>query len=76
MDLALPANTDSPDLSEPPVRESVRALKDAMQQQRRLHPSPEALHNLSGFMSLLVKINDRERIVSTRPVTRHSNDHQ
>jgi len=35
----------------------------------------EAFHNLSGFMSLLVKINEREQIVPTRPARtrRHEN---
>lgn len=25
----------------------------------------EAMHNLTGFMSLLIKINEREKVVST-----------
>jgi len=35
----------------------------------------EAFHNLSGFMSLLVKINEREQIVPTRThrTRRHEN---
>ncbi|MGQ0527579.1 MAG: hypothetical protein ACT4OY_06070 [Alphaproteobacteria bacterium] len=32
-----------------------------------LEDAGEAFHNLSGFMSLLMKINEREQIVPTRP---------
>jgi len=34
----------------------------------------EAFHNLSGFMDLLNKINEREQVISTRIVkTEHAN---
>jgi hypothetical protein len=35
-----------------------------------------AFHNLSGFMSLLLTINEREQIVPTKPERSKKNDNQ
>lgn len=34
----------------------------------------DAYHNLSGFMSLLMKINEREQIVPTKPQRKSLNE--
>ncbi len=36
----------------------------------------DAHHNLSGFMSLLIKINEREQIVPTKSEREQPNDNQ
>jgi len=48
-----------------------------------ISPSPvsqnvaeEAYRNLSGFMSLLVKINEREQIVPTKPARKKMHENQ
>lgn len=34
----------------------------------------DAHHNLSGFMSLLIKINEREQVVPTKPHRKQSHE--
>tara|TARA_Y100000590_G_scaffold428865_2_gene540692 strand:- start:5680 stop:5865 length:186 start_codon:yes stop_codon:yes gene_type:complete len=34
----------------------------------------DAHHNLSGFMSLLIKINEREQVVQTKPHRKQSHE--
>lgn len=36
----------------------------------------DAHNNLSGFMSLLIKINEREQVVPTKPHRKPSNENQ
>lgn len=49
-----------------------KTLSQTTGQQVSKQEAVEARHNLSGFMSLLIKINEREQIVPTRP--EESND--